>query len=225
LFVLDLDGVDQATNDLAAGSEVGLVEAVANLIGEIVQLAEYRLQLLPLRSLLRRGRCVMFQSVQPLTSARDARFEFYFLQQAIFIRIDESADAALHGTDLFRELLDVDIWLGLVRQPRLELLAQRLRVLENGADVGPHRRVQAIQSNRTMLTDLVASEAERVHSGTAVVWVLRLVRIREPRNALAIPAITASATHNEPLQQVAWTRWLLPQSAGGAARGRQAARR
>ena len=60
MFVLDLNDLDQTANDFSTGGKVRLVEAVANLLGEIIQPAEHRLQLLPLGSLFRHRSFVVF---------------------------------------------------------------------------------------------------------------------------------------------------------------------
>ena len=141
MFIFDLDDFDQASNDFSTGGEIGLVETIPNLIGKIIQSAEHRLQFLTLGSLFPRCSFVVFQSIQPLASTSHSRFEFGLLQQAIFISVDQSADTALYRTDLFGELIDIEIRFGLVRQTLLELVTQRLRVLKYGANVGPHRCV------------------------------------------------------------------------------------
>lgn len=57
---------------------------------------EHRLYLLAMSSLLRRRDCVLFHSLEPLTSTRGTWFKFRSFQQAVFIGVDQSADGALH---------------------------------------------------------------------------------------------------------------------------------
>jgi hypothetical protein len=160
MFVLDLDGFDKTADDFPARRKVRLIETGANLFRKLVESAQHQLQLVALGSLVRRRGCLVFQSLQPLTSPRHARLELGLLQQSVFIGIDQPADAALNRADVFGELFDVDGRLEFVRQSALKLLPQHVRILKYGANVRPHSRVQPIQANGTVLTDLVPVKAK-----------------------------------------------------------------
>ena len=48
MFVLDLDDFDQAASDFLASGKVRLVETLADLVGEIIQLVKHALQFVAL---------------------------------------------------------------------------------------------------------------------------------------------------------------------------------
>src|SRR5262245_21318404 len=159
MLVLDLDDFDQAANNLPPHRKDCLAETGMDLFSKLIEAAHYPLQLVALSSLLCRCRFCVLQSLQSLASSRHARFEFCPLEQAVLISVDQPTDAALSGADLFGELFHVDIRFELIRQSVLELLPQHVRILKHGTNVRPDGRVQPIQANGTVLTNLVAVKA------------------------------------------------------------------
>jgi len=97
------------------------------------------------------------------------------------------------------ELITVDVGFLLVRQTPLELPLQRVGILQQHADIGPHGRIEPIQADGLILTDFCPTEAKRVHADAAVVRVGLLIVFVEPCRPLSVPGIATAATLNEPL--------------------------
>src|SRR5580692_11657395 len=82
LLGLDTDAFDQQTDDLSARGGIGLIEAVADVRGELIKagecLADVGSFCIPCRELAK----LFFESLQTFPSLREARLEFRFCQRS-----------------------------------------------------------------------------------------------------------------------------------------------
>jgi hypothetical protein len=110
---------------------------------------------------------------------------------------------------LFVDLFQVDVRLRVAAEATLELLPQRLGVLQHLAHVGPDVCIEPVQANRPVPANLRPAVAESIHAGAAVVRVRCLIVFGEPADPLAVPTIAAAAAHQQSLQQVSGALRLL----------------
>jgi len=173
-LLFNLYDLDQGADDFSACVGVGLIESLADLVGEIVEAAEDHTQVIAFSDALRCRRRFLLQTLESLFSLSYSRLELTLVQQAVFIGIDQAADAALGSSDLFLKLGKTNVGFVLSRQPALELAPQLMRVLQDGTNVGPRRRVEPVHSHRLVVTDARATTASCwPSSGCATAWKAR----------------------------------------------------
>ena len=209
MLAFDLDVLYETANDLSTGVEVRLVEAALDLAGEVFQMCENEAKFLALTRRLRCPRGFLLQPRHALARFGYARFEFGLFQQAIFVGINQATDAPLNSTDLLLHLIQIDVGSTVAREAPFEFLFQYRRTSQQSADIGPDRSVQSIQADRPELADLGATKSKGIHPDAAVVRVRCPIIVRESRDALSIPSVTAAAAHDQSLQKIAGAANLL----------------
>ena len=210
MLILDLHYFYQAANDLSTGSPVGLIQSLADLFGELVQMREHQAKLGPARGVIRSFRSLLVESLEPLSGPLQARLEFALVQQPFFVSVDQAADATPGCGDLLVDLFEFDVGLAVPAEASLELLPQVLWVLEQRPDVGPHGAVEPVHTNRLVRTDASAAEPVAVHARAAIVWIWCLLIEGESAQALAVVGVPATAAFQQALEQVPRAAPLLP---------------
>lgn len=205
MLVVNLDRLNQTANDLTPRVPVGVLQAVTNLLGEVIEFAQHLLKVRALSFAVTHFHRFVFQSCQSLFSVPHTRFEFFLLQQTRLIRIDQSADAAMHMGNLLHELLRLNIGFRGSVKPTLKLGLQIGRVLQDRADVAPDRGIEPVQANGLAPADFGPSMSNRISAGAAIVRVDRLARgLRsvETKRALAVIGPSATTAFHQSLQQI-----------------------
>ena len=151
----------------------------------------------------------LLQSLKPFARPCHPRLEFAFLQHAGFVGIDQPTDASLERKSLLLNLIHIDVQLVVTTEATLKFLLKGLRVLHQGADICPNRSVQPVEPDGFVLTELGSTAARRVHAAAAIVRIGGLIVFRKPRDPFPIPGVTATAAHQQSLQQITWALCLL----------------
>ena len=95
LVLVNLDPIDEQAQKRPAGGEVGLIQSVAHLLAEDLEVVENHSQLIGVgRIALTLGPAPLLTD-QPFFRPLNARFELRFVQPAIFVRVDEATNAPL----------------------------------------------------------------------------------------------------------------------------------
>jgi len=201
MILVDLHHFYKAADDLAAGVHVRFVQPLADLFGKLLHVAEHQAKFRLPGGVVQGGGGLLLQAFQTLTGMPDARLEFVLVQQSIFVRVDQSADAASRRGNLLVDVRGIDILFLIAAQATFELALEGPGILKHLADIGPDGRVQPIQTNRLVRANLFAAVAMPIPPGATVVGIERLVP-REPGDPVAIEGVSAAAAFQQPLQQV-----------------------
>jgi len=198
---LDLHHFYKAADDLAAGVYVGGVQPLADLLGELLHMAEHQAKLRLPGCSVGGGRGFLLETLQALAGMPDARLEFPLVQQPVFIRVDQSADAAPRRGDLFADVRRIDVLVLISTEATFEFVLKGSGVLKQLTHIGPDGCVQPIHPDRLVRTDRFATVSIAVSPGTPVVGIKRLVP-REPGDPVPIEGIPATTALQQSLQQI-----------------------
>src|SRR5262245_371465 len=105
-------------------------------------------------------RGLLFEPGEPFSGTCHSRLELAFFKQAVFVSINQPTDPTLHRLDLFVDLRHVDVRFLVAIDTALELLAQRLRVLQQLTHVGPDGCIESVETNGPMRADLGSATAK-----------------------------------------------------------------
>ena len=86
----------------------------------------------------------LLQPLKPFPRSCHPRFEFAFLQNSSFVRIDQPTDASLERKGLLFNLIHIDVELVVTIEATLKFLLKGLRVLHQSADICPNRSVKPV---------------------------------------------------------------------------------
>ena len=207
---LDLHHFYKAPDNLAAGVHVGVVQPFADLFGELIHMAEHKAKFSLSGGIIRGCGGLLFEAIQSLAGMLNTRLEFVFVQQAIFVRIDQSADAAPRSSDLLIDLRGIDILFFVPAQAAFEFALESAGILKHLADIRPDRRVQPIQAKRLVRADAFTAVSISIHPGTTIVGIRGLVVLGESRQSLTIIGVSTTAAFQQALQQVSRPVLLPP---------------
>jgi hypothetical protein len=203
LFIVDLDRFHEAANDFPTGVHVGLGQPLPDLSGKVVQAAKHQAKFGSLRStILSHGRFAL-ETIKPLSRLSHAWLEFTFLQQALFVGIDQATDTPLRRGDLLAALFQVDVGFRFSRKTPLEFALQVVRVLQERADIGPYGGIEPIQPHRFALADRRTSETISIAAEAAIVGIGSVVVLGIARNPFAVEGVSAGTALQDSLQEIA----------------------
>lgn len=103
MIAIDLDPENHGANDFARAVPVQLIQALVNLVGEILKAINDQRQVALHFSVLGSFAPLFFQARQPLLHATDAWFEFGAVDDPFPIAVDKPGDAAAQAGDLMVE--------------------------------------------------------------------------------------------------------------------------
>src|SRR6185369_11017530 len=148
LPVVDLDPTDHQPDDLASGSPVEQVEALADLGREVFQAPDHQGEVAPRLGGGRQRRAVFLQLGDAGPQVGQTRLELRAFDDAIGIAVDQPPDPAPHRGDATLDLAHVRRRARQVREAALVLVSDSLRVVQDGLDLGPHGALEVIAAHR-----------------------------------------------------------------------------
>src|SRR5207237_6433484 len=99
LPLIDLDLLDQRSDDLPLRRPVWLAESFGNLAGEFLQVADQQSQFRLLALLINLSYTLFFQARKPLPRCADPRLEFGLLKKTFLVCINQSGNTSLNLID------------------------------------------------------------------------------------------------------------------------------
>ena len=103
MIAINLDPANHGANDLARAVPVQLIQALVNLVGEILKATNDQRQVALHFGVLGGLAPLFFQAEQTLLHAADAWFEFGAVDDPFCVAVDEPGDAAAQAGDLMVE--------------------------------------------------------------------------------------------------------------------------
>lgn len=103
MIAIDLDPANHGANDFARAVPVQLIQALVNLVGEILKAINDLRQVVLHISVLSGFAPLFFQARQTLIHAADAWFEFGAVDDPFRVAVDKPGDAAAQAGDLMVE--------------------------------------------------------------------------------------------------------------------------
>jgi hypothetical protein len=145
LAFIDLDLLDQGSNDLLPCRPVRLAKTFGNTLREFLQLADHQPQFRLLVFLFGLPSSLVLQPREPFACRADPRLEFGLLQETLLISINQSRDASLDLLDQLHHLVGLaDAVVFRPLSPAFVLDPDPFGLGEKAANILPDGRVQQV---------------------------------------------------------------------------------
>src|SRR5829696_6380692 len=209
---IDLDALDQRTDQIPLQRPVDGCHPVTNLPGKVLKPAHDQRQCRALRRLVPQDRGLLFPGLDPLTQPGDARLEVGPVDQTLGIAIDQPAHPAAQLGDLGLDAGQINCCgVASLNQTSLVFRRDPARILQHTLNLAPHRLVQPIRAYLRVRAQALATEAVGITAAAAIIGVGPLLAFsRTQADSLAVIGIAALLAHDQPLQKVALTTGVLP---------------
>src|SRR5215212_4728991 len=210
--MVDLDPTDHQPDDLASGSPIEQVEALADLGREVLQAPDHQGEVAPRLGGGRQRRAVFPQLGDAGPQVGQTRLELRAFDDAIGIAVDQPPDPAPHRANATLDLAHIRIRRRArqVREAALVLVSDPLRVVQDGLDLGPHGVLEVIAAHRAIAADRLAVEPVAIAADATI----GAIAERAGAMAVSIRAGTGTATHSaggtgtRVVGRDAWGGWL-----------------
>src|SRR5215210_3239576 len=212
---VNLNALDQRTDQIPLQRPVDGCHPVTNLPGEIMKPAHDQRQCRALRRLVPQGRSLLFPALDPLTQPGDARLEVGLVDQTLGIAVDQPAHPAAQLGDLGLDAGQITgCGVASLNQTSFVLRREPARILQHTLDLAPHRLVQPVRAHLRVRAQALAAEAVGITAAAAIIGVgPPLALSRTQADGFAVIGIAALPAHDEPLQKVALATGVLPVAA------------
>ncbi|MCM8738662.1 hypothetical protein M5E06_31630 [Azospirillum sp. A1-3] len=214
MIAIDLDPANHGANDFARAVPVQLIQALVNLVGEILKVTNDQRQVALHLGVLGGSAPLFFQTRQTLLHAGNAWFEFGAVDDPFGVAVDEPGDAAAQAGDL---MVEPSKGVGATRAiPPLSetpfiFVGQTLRVFEGGPDFIPHGPFKTVAAHGTIVTDSQPGEAVCIGPWATIVAVVGgLPATDRATRHLAVERVPALSADHQPLQQPPWPPAAFP---------------
>jgi hypothetical protein len=200
--------LDQRPYDLTTVRPVSSPQVVAYPLGKLFDTADHQLQFFPLGFFVGLGLGLGLQFGQAALGLTYPRLKFALVYQAIFVRIDDSTDAAFdfvdQGPQLFYAVPPYTFFPG-CQSPSV-FAFDTLRFCQQRADVLPDRLFQQIRTDLLVVTDPLAAKTVSVRAHATVVCIITSFAFAGAKtDRLAVIGVSTALTNHEALQQVSCT--------------------
>ena len=201
LALINLDLLDQGSDDLLLGRPVRLAESFGNLPCEFLQLADHQPQFRLTTLLSSFPDALLLQARKPLPRRADPRLEFGLLKNAFFICINQSRNAPLDLVDQLPHLVHLTTVFGFCLLLTALVLDPDSRGLgEQTTNVIPDRGIQHVGTDLLVPAEPLATESIRVRARASVIGVADSLLGRSRARGFAVAPVTASLADDESLQ-------------------------
>src|SRR5215207_1256860 len=208
---IDLDALDQRTDQIPLQRPVDGCHPVTNLPGKVLKPAHDQRQCRVLRRLVPQGPGLLFPALDPLTQPGDARLEVGLVDQTLGIAVDQPAHPAAQLGDLGLDAGQIACC-GVAGLDQASLVLRRdpARILQHTLNLAPHRLVQPVRAHLRVRAQALAAEAVGITAAAAIIGVgPSLALSRTQADGFAVIGVAALLAHDEPLQKVALATGVL----------------